>query len=723
MSIDTKTPENRNYEGYGYLIIALYVLLLYITTISAYLHFTNTVLPKGDPFTYTNGFFVLLDYAHDDFWLAIEKAFVSNWYWLINIMVVIISPILIKEPFSLSLVNILMFGLATCSFYRLARYFKFGMGLSFILSIILWLYPINYGFLTYESVPVLGLDAMFTGILYVALANMIIYALEPEKTRNALLAGISVGLAVWGRGNSLPVVFMVILGPLLVLTYKIWQKRELQLVQKFISFVAISLSMSIIFYLIQWGPITTYYTAHKAFVTRHQLNIVDILPYIKNIPGFFFWRSEDSITTISISWISHIFVLFSLYISFRQNKNIVRNDVRRAIKIISATGVFIYFSTYFINIILFTDPHMTIYNALLIYTPMRLGMTLSIFSLIVVLVETKKIIIKEWFIIPVFIFMLFYGIFLTNIQTPQAVPGAPTPNEVESFSKSLDGLLDGGSLSVLWYRHYNPAILRYYRIKNNLPDLNLYRNKYYDDIWAHYDYSEEKRRKVREEIRKHFEEAGLIIIPEYVDYYGLQNPYSFYKFRDEIATYLNSPESPRFVVRMILYEYDNQRLLVIQREKEANGRGEPLKLPYEPSSHQKNINPDYGSAVIKHKFDSWRCSSTILDSQLFWEEAGPFPHIIERKCGSQIAAEKYIIGAGPSVHDAHLRMPTAWKLQGSNNKVNWIDLDIQKGQTNWADDKDRTFKIRKPGYYKYYRLRTIEGGDPNIVRLYRFDLQ
>ncbi|MBI5449101.1 hypothetical protein HY948_02175 [Candidatus Gottesmanbacteria bacterium] len=84
--------------------------------------------------------------------------------------------------------------------------------------------------------------------------------------------------------------------------------------------------------------------------------------------------------------------------------------------------------------------------------------------------------------------------------------------------------------------------------------------------------------------------------------------------------------------------------------------------------------------------------------------------------------KKYSVGAGPNVHAAHMRMPVAWKLQGSNEKTNWVDLDMRTEQTNWTDDEVRSFDIAKPAPYRYYRLYATAGVDQTIIRLYKFDL-
>src|SRR4030095_16722960 len=120
--------------------------------------------------------------------------------------------------------------------------------------------------------------------------------------------------------------------------------------------------------------------------------------------------------------------------------------------------------------------------------------------------------------------------------------------------------------------------------------------KYYDTIWQAYDYSEEKRMKVRQEVADEFDNADLMIIAEYEDEYSTTFPYSFYKFREEFSRYLNAPGSPRFVVRGLLRENMGYRLLVLQRETNAAGQGEPLKLPYGMST---NPHEDYGPKVIR----------------------------------------------------------------------------------------------------------------------------
>ncbi|OGQ36459.1 MAG: hypothetical protein A3F16_00660 [Deltaproteobacteria bacterium RIFCSPHIGHO2_12_FULL_43_9] len=561
----------------GYFIIPIYVMALYIGTISSYIKFNNRILPSGDPFSYTLGFFRILDVARNNYLDGLLFALQSNFYWLINLMVAIFSPILVKEPVSISVINFIAWGIASASFYRLGLHLKLGFKFSLFFSLIIWIYPINFGFLDHSSIPVLALDAMFLGFLHIALANTIIFSIEPKSYKNMLIAAISIGLSIWGRGNSAPVVFLVVFIPLLVLIYKMFTKdSNRRITTNLILFATIISAMGFIYYYMQYAPIKLYYSAQKDFVERHAWNLRDALPFLVNVPGFFFWRVENSIATIGLSILMHLLVISSLLINIRK----ISFPPKDHIAFLSVIGGFIYFATYFISILLFTDPLITLHNCLLIYAPMRIGLSLCLMTIIISTVQRFNIEIKNVVVYGCVIFIIYCGATLSRKLTPEVTAESLKPSEVEAFSIKLGDMVHSGGVSILWYSNYNPKIINYFRRKNNLPEIQIYSGKYYNDLWAPLGYTEEKRLHVREEIVAHFENADLIIIPEYLDYYDRNAPYPLYRFKDEILKYLNSTEAPRFAVRMIIQENVGRRLLVLQRAGASDGAGELLKLPY-----------------------------------------------------------------------------------------------------------------------------------------------
>ena len=312
-----------------------------------------------------------------------------------------------------------------------------------------------------------------------------------------------------------------------------------------------------------------------------------------------------------------------------------------------------------------------------------------------------------------------------------------TPREIERVALNLDSLLDGCSLGILWYGLYNSAILHYYRIKNDLPTFNHYTNEYHSDLWKWY-YSSSNIDKIRAGIRKTFEEADFIIIPERLDSYKYAS-YALFVRAGDVASYLNSSESPKFVVRMVLHDNNNVRLLLLHKLKKGEvSKYELLILPY-GGDHVASGTDYYPQAISdritrpnlspranlqakapqveydkKYAFDN--------DANTFWEETGPYPFLLSIDSASGKIITKYILQAGPVWHGGNYRMPTAWKLQGSNDSSAWVDLDTRINQTNWGGLEERVFAIGTPAVFKYYRLCYTSVGEPGIIRLYEVRL-
>lgn len=761
---DHKNPQNSiecSKSFYGYIVILLCVSLFYIINISFYSQFCSTIVPAGDPFTYTVSFYELLDLAHKDYWNTLPSIFTRNWLWLINSLIVLLSPILVKAPYSISLVNFIMFFFATASIFRLAIHLNFNVFKSLILSFLWWLYPSNYGFYMYQSTPVLGLDAMFLNALVVATLNTIIYSIDPEKIKNALISGISIGIAVWGRGNSAPIVLMVIFIPFVHTFRQLWIKEFWSNKKQLISvllFLSIPVLMATWFYIQNFYPLKAYYAHHFHFYDRHIWNLQDSIHWIINVPGFYFWRSINTITIFLFSILSHVVCLVSVIVSFIYNKHVGEN-ARISIQLISFSGFMIYFSTYIINIYLFSDPIFTEMNSILIYAPMLLGLTLCLFSIVGSFLYEKNIDINRTKLAVLIAFIAFYSIIMTKIQTPKPYDSfLPTPQEVEAFSINLERLLKGGkSLSMLWYGHYNPPILDYYRLENNLPKYKKYRYKYADDIWSPTDFSDKNRQHIKEEIINHLQYADYLIIPEYTDFYS-SGPYAFYRFNNDFVEYINSPDAPRFIVKMILHDKYKSRLLLIQREEQSKGIGIPLKLPYgiripvendiysqlptDRFIEVKNL-PEIDTTLEEYIFINnslfrIKASSNmdennpgmnpalLISGNTIWHAQVPpnFPEWILIEHRNPVKKKMFIMkpqDIGPA-GDEYLRAPKDFIIQASNDLVNWNNLldvrnNLHKSGVDW-----HTWKFENDSYYLYYRIYITASGSSNLLTINRLYL-
>jgi hypothetical protein len=349
--------------------------------------------------------------------------------------------------------------------------------------------------------------------------------------------------------------------------------------------------MTVEFYWTYFRPLSLYYGVHAQFVERHAWTLQDAMPYFKNIPGFMYWRSENSTWTMLLSWLSHFVPVMALMAARWTN-----SERKKAYVHLASAGAFIYFVAYFANLTLWNDPHMTIYNSLYIWRPMLLGLSLSL--IVLLLVTTDELVTRDlWMLIPIGALVLAWGIMWNSIMTPWELGlYRPDPRTVERVSLSLDQLVGPGPVSVLWYGNWNLPILRYYRLKNDRSEQTFYYGNFFRDMWSQ---GSNNRETVLSGVKEHFANAQTIIIPEYLDDYAPQPDYALYRFKQSWADWLNSSESPPLRVRMLLDESPTVRLLVLQREEVAHGRGDKFRLPY---TNRPSVSVmDYSEAVIRVK--------------------------------------------------------------------------------------------------------------------------
>jgi len=146
--------------------------------------------------------------------------------------------------------------------------------------------------------------------------------------------------------------------------------------------------------------------------------------------------------------------------------------------------------------------------------------------------------------------------------------------------------------------NYNPVILNYYRLQNNLQSFTPLRKDWADQMWSATDKTEEGRVNTRNEVYAYFRESSYLVIPEYSSQYQW-GPYAFYRYHEDIVNFLNSSEAPRFVVRRVLHDVHGSRVLLIQREAEEGGEGIPLKLPFGPKPDPVGKDPYVGLPTDK----------------------------------------------------------------------------------------------------------------------------
>lgn len=578
----------------NYLILLSFALLTYFITLKFHHLYESLIIPFGDPFTYSIGFFTIIDRYEDAGYFSTIWAQIwshPNWYWLQNLLIAFLAPLLNKTMTSISFINYFIFFIASICFYKLGISYGIKKEISLFAGLLPWIYPVNYGFTTYASITLTGLDASFTASLYIVLALLLIFLNDPTNRKYAILTGLAAGFSLWGRGNSLPVLGLVLFLPSILLLYKSL-KNIRYLKNIFLSFLVFFI-MAAFFYYNTYESISTYYSNHLTFFTRHDWNLYDAKKWLLNIPGYLFWQKENSLITISISIICHFLQLYLIIkciqkVSFKKEK------------ILIVTGIFIYFVTFFINVILFTDPHFSLQNCILQYQPMLIGLSCSILGLMIYCFNIKQININYAYLNIIVLVSLLFAVFLfTKAQTPlEWIKGRPNPKDVESFSVNIEKITgkDNGKISILWYGYYNPQIINYFRVKNSIGLMKrggyinpVYMDKYYNDAWSQSNYSEENKKKVLEEVKNHFNNADALIIPENLSHYNGM-PYAFAMFNKEIAEYMQSDEFPEMIIVKTIEDHPGRNLLVLKRNISKNVETNQYKI-FNVEDYLKNFIP------------------------------------------------------------------------------------------------------------------------------------
>lgn len=115
----------------------------------------------------------------------------------------------------------------------------------------------------------------------------------------------------------------------------------------------------------------------------------------------------------------------------------------------------------------------------------------------------------------------------------------------------------------------------------------------------------------------------------------------------------------------------------------------------------------------RHAFDG----STEPDN--FWEGGG-FPIWLSLAYPKEQKITSYAFYSGYTAAD---EMPKDWKFQGSNDEVNWVDLDERKDETGWQINSNRKYTVAKPSTYLYYRFYFTTGNHPAAVRIYEIKVE
>lgn len=516
---------NKNYFGYLYLFLVC--ILIYVSTLPAQYFYIENIVPFGDPFTYELSFYYLLETIDKSGYFEGFKRIFANWYWLQNSLIFFFSPILKKSTESLIIINFFCYFISSLAIYEYLKNLRVHKFNRLLIPLIIWCLPISYSFDEYTSLNTLGLDTSFIGCLIGLSFASLTYISNPNLIKSNIYFIILFIMSFYGRGNSLFTVGLILFIPFIFfikdyLTLKI--KMNLKL---FLSLIFFILLFVFIFYYRVGSAILEYYQIHTYFYSEQKYNIDKMLHYFLNIPGVFFFYPKPSDINLQ-SEISYLVTLISMAINLTViilSIFIFKKDSLGLFKASTITGLSIYFITFIVNILMWQHEHINLYNAQLIFSPMRIGIFIIFINFFAVVLNEVKL--KYLIIVPLLLSANAYANSesFKNWKTNYGIKPYKIERVADFIYENISETNNG--YNILWYGDYNPNIFNFYRLRNNQPDLKLFYPKNYDDIWSQAE-SDELLIKTELGLTQIFEGSDLIVLPSSSEYFFEGNRYSFY---------------------------------------------------------------------------------------------------------------------------------------------------------------------------------------------------
>ena len=307
------------------------------------------------------------------------------------------------------------------------------------------------------------------------------------------------------------------------------------------------------------------------------------LIYLRNIPGIFFYyphsfevdlMKEFNFYTFIISMFFHFIFLVSIFY--------VRKLKDNNFKIYLSTSVFIYFFFLIYASTVWNTPHINIYNALIIWLPMMVAIT--ILFIIYLKIFSERINSK-------LIFLLFFSLIIYlptllmkyNLNKDIKYYDGSKPDEVKDLAYFIH---DNKDLKpIILYTEPNwisNRLVDFYLIQANKKPINWFRDMYADDIWNPTRTGEIYKNKIRSEIKNIFQKSNLIVIPQ--SSFGYTNQiknniilHGFYRYNNLITEYLKTDDLEKFEV-VKKFNTKKTTLLVLKRNSKIINK---IKLKFE----------------------------------------------------------------------------------------------------------------------------------------------
>ena len=642
----------------SYLIIGLCTVLIYLVAGRELNTIDQTIVPRGDAFSYTTFLYQILNKSHDDFAATLRYIVESgNFIWLQHFLVLAFSPILSNQRGSLIFINYFGFFISTIVVFRTALLCKVSHFWAFIVALLFAAMPWNFNALMQFNLTSLMPEPIFVQAFLCAIIFFCWLVLNPSSKRTAIMAGIALGAAIWSRGNAFMYLAMPLAGFVLVAVLRFaWPKHRFNM-RVFVGFAVMALTcsaMAAVYFYFTHHSIYSYYLNHATSLQFDSARKLAGAKWILlNMPGLAIagkWVPPDLEGTpyyaIALTILGHIVVLYS---AIGGVKKLISGDGSEIIigALGAIGGVTFYLYTIF-ALLTFSGYYSEVEIRILHpFEPAFVGFVCCALSVLCELFSTRRMPQLQHELLYVAAGAIFalnavvitksslgsimdmkgWSVYGFKRLSDRTVSSCRQLNEfghvyLPSEEVSRFSLLFGKQAAsrlvyYFWYGIFNHAIVEYYAAENNIePPVQVPLRSEDDDKFWFWTFNPElvtTEGSFRGYLNYVLQTADFIVIPERLDAFRIMWPSPMVAYRKDIAAALNSPEiAPDYDVWAIVDERPYTRVLILKKHDQRAADESLEQFPRTWGTSSQIVGRDFKGALVVDQRAAWEGDAHAL---------------------------------------------------------------------------------------------------------------
>jgi hypothetical protein len=649
----SNSETSRKSVDISYVLLGLCTLAVYLVAKHAIDDMDQTVVPRGDAFTYAISLFQILNTSRESMGSALRLVMSGNFIWLQHLLVWAFSPFLSNRSGSLIAVNYFGFFVSLVVVYRTALLCGVQNFWAFAATALFAALPWNFRALLPFNLTSLMPEPLVVSAFLCAMLLLCWFVAEPRSAKRAFAAGVAVGLVIWSRGNAVVYLAMPLAGFSFVVLIRALgpkSRTDALVVKNFGIFVLTCLTMAAIYFSFTYYSIYNYYFADTATAfSDYQAKLQGSAWIILNVPGravldewvpAYLYINGTSAHVVTVTVLCHAIVIYSAVSGIKRLRAVEPAEVLvGAMGTIGAATFYLYLIFALITFSgFYSRPDIRLVHPL---EPALVGFICCALAVVFKLLAKRRLprIAHEVFYVVVGVVLVLWAARATSSSFDQVfgfyqdsmwtrtfdgkswsfAHQPKTCHELNQFEQTYLPSGDVSQLSLLlskaalnkmlyffWGGTFNSQLVEYYAVQANMAAPSVVtgsqRDQYYwfqtltPQVYA-------PERYFREFLKLIFAKADFIVIPEQLDALTILSPSPIVAYRKDIPQALNSPDiAPDYDVWAIVDERPVTRLLILEKHDPMTPKGDLEQFPRTWDTAAQIVGRDFkGARVISQK--------------------------------------------------------------------------------------------------------------------------